>query len=125
MKYPVKGKITSKYGNRIHPVTGVKKFHNGIDIAAPTGTHVLAPASGKVINRYYNSTGGNQLIIKHDNGFQTGYAHLHKIHVSVGDRVEQGELIAEVGNTGASTGAHLHLTMRKNGVLVDPLEVLS
>lgn len=125
MKYPIKGKITSKYGYRIHPVTGVKStFHNGIDLAAPIGTAVLSPASGTVINRYSNATGGNQLIIKHDNDFQSGYAHLKQALVNIGDKVKEGQKVAESGNTGASTGPHLHFTLRKNGELVNPIDFL-
>lgn len=126
LAWPVKGRISSKYGNRTHPVTGAKSFHNGIDIAAPTGTDVLAPADGVVSKISWHNGGGNQLHIKHDNGYTTGYAHLSSYAVKVGDKVKKGQKVAEVGNTGASTGPHLHLTVRdKSGNLVDPLTVLS
>lgn len=125
MKYPVKGKITSKFGNRTHPITGVKSGHNGVDIAVPIGTAVISPADGKVTSVYFNSAGGNQLIVEHTNGFRTGYAHLKSAAVAVGARVKQGQIIAYSGNTGASTGPHLHLTLRKNGVLVNPEDHLS
>lgn len=124
MKLPVSGRITSKYGNRTHPVTGATSFHNGIDIAVPVGTPVYAPASGIVKTVYSNSTGGIQMIVDHDNGFRTGYAHLSETIARPGQRVKQGEIIAKTGNTGASTGPHLHLTLRKNGTLVNPEEYL-
>lgn len=125
LKYPVKGRLTSKFGNRTHPISGAKSFHNGIDLAAPSGTPILAPADGTIAKRYYHSAGGNTIIMKHDNGFQTGYAHLLNFNVEVGDKVKQGEKIGEVGSTGGSTGPHLHLTVRDaKGTLVDPLTVL-
>lgn len=125
MKYPInKIRITSRFGNRTHPITGVKSFHNGIDLACPIGTPVYAPASGVVKRVFENKTGGKQLIIEHDNDYTTGYAHLSEILVSVGDVIEDGELVAETGNTGASTGAHLHLTLRFKGELINPQTVL-
>src|SRR5690554_5563851 len=122
MKYPVAGRITSKFGNRIHPITGATSFHNGIDIAAPIGTPVHSPYSGVVKSVYSNNTGGIQMIVDHDNGFRTGYAHLNEAIKRPGQRVSQGEIIAKTGNTGTSTGPHLHLTLRKNGELVNPEE---
>lgn len=113
-------KLTSRFGTRIHPITGVEKFHNGIDLAIAEGTPIKSPQKGKVINKYYNSTGGNQLIIQHDNGFTTGYAHLSDTLVNVGDTVKNGQVIAKVGNTGASTGPHLHFTLKKDGNYLDP-----
>ena len=120
MKMPLTGRITSKFGNRTHPISGVKKFHNGIDIAVPVGTAVLCPADGKVTSVYFNATGGNQMVVEHSNGYRTGYAHLKSSEKAVGSKVSKGDLIAYSGNTGASTGPHLHLTVRKNGELVDP-----
>lgn len=125
MKYPVQGKITSPYGNRIHPISGVQKFHNGIDIGVSTGTPIIAPAPGTVTKKYTDSLGGNSLVIKHDNGFSTGYAHLSAWEVEIGDKVHQGQTIAKSGNTGNSTGPHLHLTMRdQNGGYVNPEDYL-
>lgn len=123
MKYPIiiPFRITSKYGNRKHPVSGNISFHNGIDIAVPIGTHIINPYNGVVKNINTHSTGGKQLIIEHDNGFTTGYAHLeNNSFFQIGDKVKQGEVIATTGNTGISTGPHLHLTLRKDGVLVNP-----
>lgn len=114
MKAPVTGKVTSRFGNR------GGGFHNGTDIAAPQGTPVLAPKSGTVKSVYSNAQGGNQLIIDHTQGFRTGYAHLLSAIVSPGQRVKRGQVVAYSGNTGHSTGSHLHLTLRKNGELVNP-----
>lgn len=125
-QWPVKGTITSKFGNRIHPVTGEKQFHNGIDIAASEGTPVHAPVDGTVKSIFSNSTGGNQLIISHKNGYTTGYAHLSAYKVSEGDRVKKGQVIALVGRTGRVTGAHLHFTVTDpGGNKVDPVTVLA
>lgn len=118
---PIRGLITSKFGNRIHPVTGASEFHNGVDVAAVQGTAVISPAGGIVSNVYYNSLGGNQLIIDHTE-IVTGYAHLNAVLVKVGDKVTAGQKIAIVGSTGQSTGAHLHFTLRKGGNLVNPLD---
>lgn len=115
MMLPLAGAITSPFGDRIHPITGAKDFHNGIDIKGATGDKILAPYNGIVASRYYNDAGGNQLVINHDNGYSTGYAHLSKYYVSAGDRVVKGQVIAEVGNTGNSTGSHLHLTLKDAG----------
>ncbi len=122
--FPVKGRISSKYGNRIHPVTGAKSFHNGIDIAAPTGTAIISPADGTVESVWFDSLNGNAIKIKHSN-HTTGYAHLSKTNVTAGQKVKQGDKIGEVGSTGGSTGPHLHLTVRNSsGQIVDPLSVL-
>lgn len=109
---PLIGPITSPFGDRTNPVTGYLDFHNGIDIAAPTGTKIISPADGKVTSIYNNSLGGNQLIIKHANGFTSGYAHLNSYLVKTGDEVKQSDLIATVGKTGEATGPHLHFTLR-------------
>jgi len=123
MKYPVSGRVSSKFGYRTHPVTGAQSnFHNGIDIAVPIGTPVLSPANGKVKSVYSNSSGGIQMIVEHTNGFRTGYAHLSQTNFSPGQSVIKGDVIALTGNTGASTGPHLHLTLRKDGQLVNPEE---
>lgn len=114
------GRVTSKVGIRIHPITGAKKFHNGTDIAAPIGTPIFAIASGKVSKVYYNPLGGNQIIITHDNGYTSGCAHCQKVIKENGQRVNAGDIIAYIGNTGASTGAHLHFTLKdKAGNYID------
>jgi len=111
---PVKGRITSRYGMR----NG--KLHNGTDIAVAVGTPVKSPWRGTVSETYTNSAGGKQIIINHSNGYRTGYAHLSEYRVSSGQKVRRGQVIALSGNTGGSTGPHLHFTLRKNGQLVDP-----
>jgi murein DD-endopeptidase MepM/ murein hydrolase activator NlpD len=122
---PVAAKISSPFGYRTHPITKVQQFHNGIDLPVPINTNIKNPMSGVVADVYSKGTGGNQLIIKHDNGFTTGYAHLTKSLVKKGDRVKQGEIIALSGNTGKVTGPHIHLTMKdKAGNWVDPAKVL-
>ncbi len=122
---PVKGKITSGFGDRIHPITGLKSFHNGLDIAATMGTIVVSPLSGKVLKTWFDSAGGNSMQIQHDSGYVTGYAHLQQILVKPGDVVKQGNEIARVGSTGKSTGPHLHFTVRKNGSLLDPQKLIA
>ena len=122
--YPLeKWIITSGFGDRIHPITNNIKFHNGIDLSAPVGTPLYSPESGKVSKSYTNNTGGKQIIIQHDNGYTTGYAHLNDRLVQVGDRLNRGQIFAHTGNTGASTGPHLHFTVRKDNILIDPENV--
>ena len=118
---PLKGRVTSKFGNRTAPTAGASTYHNGVDIAAALGTAIVSPLDGTVEKVFSNSSGGNQLIIKHTNGYKTGYAHLQSVTVAVGDKVKQGQKIAHVGNTGISTGAHLHFTVTNPlGVKVNP-----
>lgn len=123
--WPVPGhsRVSSPFGMRRHPITGEQRMHNGIDIAAPTGTPVVAPLDGKVIDVYNRGAGGKQLIILHENGLRTGYAHLDEWMVQAGEAVHRGQQIATVGNTGASTGPHLHFTVRRRVDLphIDPL----
>ncbi len=125
--YPVANpRITSGYGTRKHPVTGATSFHNGIDLAGPIGQVIAAPADGVVLTQYSNAAGGIQMTVKHDNGFTTGYAHLSKYAVKTGERVSRSQVIAYIGNTGQSTGPHLHFTVRdESGNLIDPATVLS
>lgn len=125
MIYPVHGEISSPFGTRVHPISKEKKFHNGIDIAVPEGTTVKAAGSGVVIDSWNDDLNGNAVKIKHDNGYTTGYAHLSRSYVTAGQRVTRGERIAASGSTGASTGPHLHLTMRDSaGNYVNPVDFL-
>jgi len=113
--------ITSKFGNRSNPFTNQLQYHNGIDYGIASGTPLHAPADGIIKKSWYDNNGGNQILIKHDNGLTTGYAHLNKAIKTTGQNVKAGEIFAESGNTGRSTGAHLHFTLRdKNGNLIDP-----
>jgi murein DD-endopeptidase MepM/ murein hydrolase activator NlpD len=118
---PVKGRLVSPFGERINPITKIKEFHNGIDIAIPSGTPIRSPASGKVINVYSSLAGGNQIILSHPSGEITGYAHLSKSLVKTGDKVAKGQVFAYSGVTGQVTGAHLHLSLRnKQGKYINP-----
>jgi len=121
---PVVGKITSRYGTRINPISGKNEFHNGVDVQAASGTPVKSPAAGTVLKVYYNSLGGNQVIVQHT-GLITGYAHLSKYFVTPGEKIQSGHIIGHVGTTGQSTGAHLHFTTAKNGDLIDPLTLFN
>ncbi|TLS50014.1 hypothetical protein FE782_22000 [Paenibacillus antri] len=123
---PSSDRITSMWGPRIHPITGKKKNHNGLDIAAPNGDSIVAAASGTVVLAQWYGDFGNCVIIEHENGIRTLYAHIRTggIKVKVGDEVSAGDKIAEVGSTGASTGNHLHFGVYVNNQNVDPLSYL-
>ena len=114
--YPTvkKYRISSKYGDRIHPVTGEKSFHNGVDIACPIGTAIVNTISeAKCIKVGIDDINGNFLRLEHDNGLLTSYAHLSKVLVKEGDIVPVAMTFAQSGNTGRGTGAHLHFRVRK------------
>lgn len=115
--------LTSKFGWRIHPIFKTGIFHDGVDISANIGSPVYATASGKVDFVMYSKYGyGNRIVIKHANGYETLYAHLGRdIRVRKGWRVKKGDRIGSVGNTGRSTGPHLHYEVRHNDKLKDPL----
>jgi murein DD-endopeptidase MepM/ murein hydrolase activator NlpD len=118
---PVTGRISSKFGNRTHPISGVLSFHNGIDIAAPTGTPIQAPLDGEILRIWDGGAGGKSMQVVHAGGWITGYAHLSSYNKVVGDKVKKGEAIAFVGNTGSSTGPHLHFTLTTpKSLKVDP-----
>ncbi len=113
-------RISDDYGNRIHPTLGVEKFHNGIDLAAPNGSPILAAYDGEVVAASYSSSMGNYVMIDHGDSLYTIYMHTSALYVSKGDAVTKGQQIAEVGSTGRSTGPHLHFGVRKNGGYVSP-----
>jgi murein DD-endopeptidase MepM/ murein hydrolase activator NlpD len=115
-------KVTSKFGYRIHPITKKKKLHTGTDFGAPTGTEVLAAGSGIVITAKFWGGYGNAVVIDHLNGQWTLYAHMSKILVKENDKVKMGETIGKVGNTGSSTGPHLHYEVRVDSVAVDAMK---
>lgn len=121
---PASRTITSLFGYRIHPITGESKLHNGIDIAAPIGTSIVAAESGTVILSAYSSTAGNWIIIDHGKGIVTVYMHNTSNLVSAGTRVNKGQHIANMGSTGTSTGSHLHFAVRLNGTYVNPMTYL-
>lgn len=119
-------RITSKYGMRTHPITGVYKLHTGVDIGAPMGASFVAANDGIVVKAGYNGAYGNMVIIDHGGGIQTLYAHGSEIMVNVGDVVKKGEtVVLKVGSTGYSTGAHAHFEVRINGQTVDPIPYIT
>lgn len=118
-------RISSPYGNRLDPFTGENVYHNGVDIAANTGTQILAVYDGEVAWSYYSTTAGNWIGIDHGDGLYTIYMHASKLLVSEGDKVSKGDVIALVGSTGRSTGPHLHLSIRKNGNYQNPQQYLN
>jgi murein DD-endopeptidase MepM/ murein hydrolase activator NlpD len=113
--------ITCKYGMRTHPVTKKYKLHSGIDLRCSTGTKVYAANAGTVTTSGYSSAWGNYIIINHGGGYTTLYAHLKSRNVSKDAKVKQGDVIGYSGNTGYSTGPHLHFEINKNGSPYDPL----
>jgi murein DD-endopeptidase MepM/ murein hydrolase activator NlpD len=127
MAWPVPGytRISSQYGMRTHPITGIYKLHTGTDISAPLGATFIAANDGVVVKAEYNTAYGNMVIIDHGGGVQTLYAHGNEILVEVGQTVFQGTPVLKVGSTGYSTGPHAHFEVRINGTCVDPLEYIT
>lgn len=124
LRSPLNGRYTSFVGNRIHPVLGFSKYHNGVDIACRQGTWVGAAASGTVEVAGWGGAVGQYIKIDHHNGYKTMYGHLSKIHVRQGQTVRGGQLIARSGSTGRSTGPHLHFTIWENGGVKNPMDYL-
>ena len=126
MAWPVPGysRITSPFGMRTHPITGVYKLHTGTDISAPIGANFIAANSGIVIKAGWNNAYGNMVIIDHGGGVSTLYAHGSEILVQVGQTVQKGDPVLKVGSTGYSTGPHAHFEVRIDGKYVQPLNFL-
>lgn len=121
MAMPVQGgTISDSFGDRIHPIKKERRFHDGTDIAAPKGTPVNASADGTVTYTGYMGAYGNTVIINHGGGVTTQYSHLSDIQAVQGMTVRQGQVVGKVGNTGWSTGPHLHFTVKKDGQPVNP-----
>lgn len=118
-------RISDDYGYRIHPILGTEQFHNGVDMAAPSGSPILAAYDGEVIAASYSPTMGNYIMIDHGDGLITIYMHASSVSVSSGTMVARGEQIGCVGSTGRSTGPHLHFSVRQNGSYVSPWNYLS
>jgi murein DD-endopeptidase MepM/ murein hydrolase activator NlpD len=117
---PVKGWISSRFGYRESPFTGRREFHRGLDIATHAGVPIISPADGLVTFSGKKGLMGNMVAIEHGFGMVTRYGHVQKLLKKKGDQVKRGEVIALVGNTGRSTGPHLHYEVRLNGVSVNP-----
>ncbi len=117
---PTNGWISSGFGYRISPFTGRREFHNGLDIATKEGTPIIAPGDGVVTYAGKKWLIGNMITIDHSHGMLTQYGHIKELIAKKGDRVKRGEVIALVGNTGRSTGPHVHYMVRLNGVPVNP-----
>lgn len=113
--------LTQLYTERVHPITGRKIRHTGVDATAPEGTPVLAAAGGTVLTADFDAKYGNYVVIAHEKGLETMYAHLSSCTVAEGQNVAQGQSIGTVGSTGASTGPHLHFEVRLDSIAVDPL----
>ena len=127
MAWPVPGytKITSKFGMRTHPITGIYKLHSGVDIGAPIGTNFIAVADGIVTKAGYNAAYGNMVMIDHGGGISTLYAHGSEIMVQEGQTVKQKDIVLKVGSTGYSTGPHAHFEVREYGTPVEPLAYIT
>ena len=117
-------RISDEYGNRMHPILGIQQFHNGLDMAAPGGSAILAAYDGDVVAAAYSSSMGNYIMIDHGSGLYTIYMHCSALYVSKGQAVTKGQNIAAVGSTGRSTGNHLHFSVRLNGNYVSPWNYL-
>lgn len=122
---PSSSRITSEFGSRTSPTEGASSDHQGMDIGAPTGTDIVAAASGTVVVSTYSYSAGNYVMVSHGGGVYTVYMHASKLLVSVGDSVKSGQVIAKVGSTGYSTGPHLHFGIRVNGTYVNPRKYVS
>jgi murein DD-endopeptidase MepM/ murein hydrolase activator NlpD len=117
---PVDGPITSDYGKRLDPVNGKLALHTGLDFRAKPSDNIYATADGVVQKAFYNGGHGNYVLIDHDNGYSTVFSHMKKFMVRPGDKVRRGQLIGLVGNTGRSTGPHLHYEVLLDGEPIDP-----
>jgi len=122
---PVSGRITSHFGKRRHPVTGIYSFHNGVDIACRQGTPIVAPDYGTITEVWDHALGGKCLAMVSLKDIRYGFAHLSERSVQKGQSVVEGQQIALSGNTGRSTGPHLHFTVRIKGIWENPLKYFS
>jgi murein DD-endopeptidase MepM/ murein hydrolase activator NlpD len=113
------GRITSRFGMRVHSITKVQQMHNGVDIAAPEGTPVYCPDAGQVVVCGFSPSAGNMVHVR-CGGLTFIFMHLHGFSVNQSQMVSKGQRIGSVGNTGMSTGAHLHFEVRVNGIAVNP-----
>ncbi len=121
---PVDGPISSGFGDRIDPVNGKAAFHTGIDFRAKPGDNIYATADGVVDKAFYNGSYGNYVLIDHDNGYSTAFCHLKKFLVHPGQKIHRGQLLGLVGNSGRSTGPHLHYEVTLDGDPIDPYKFM-
>ena len=123
---PVQGRVSSPFGERKHPINGVRSFHAGLDLAASAGTEIVAAFDGVVLAAGKDSSFGNYIILSHGGGIKTVYAHCKELKASEGDAVCAGDTIALVGSTGQSTGPHLHFELRvgEENIRIDPTVIL-
>jgi murein DD-endopeptidase MepM/ murein hydrolase activator NlpD len=122
--WPSPGYITSTYGYRVSPFTRARQFHSGLDIGAPLGAPIKAAMAGRVSYVGYDPSFGNYVVITHHSGYRTLYAHMSMVRVKAGAYVDTGQRIGDVGTSGLSTGPHLHFTVYKNGVTVNPRSLM-
>lgn len=120
-------RVTSKFGERLHPITGAQKQHRGVDYGAPEGTAIFAVGDGTILTLATDSSAGNHVKLSHPSGFESWYLHLHHFApgLAKGSSVRQGDVIGYVGTTGASTGPHLHYELHRNGLALDPQRQIS
>jgi len=123
--WPIKGAISSYFGYRANPFTGIRQFHNGLDIVGPENMVIKAAMDGRVAETGYSTLFGNFVIIAHPDNYQTLYAHLNAIKARTGTAIAQGAPVGLLGSTGYSTGPHLHFGVFRKGVAVDPLKILN
>ncbi len=124
-RLPVSGaRVTDRFGIRIHPINGMRNFHQGIDLAAPMGTPIRAAKAGQVVFSGWRQGYGRCVVLKHPDGCETWYAHCYRLLARIGTRVKGGERLATVGSSGSSTGPHLHFEIRKQNRAVNPQKYL-
>ncbi|GAA4712355.1 M23 family metallopeptidase [Sphingomonas lutea] len=123
MARPVSGRLTSGFGSRFHPILGAARMHKGIDLAAASGTPIVAAADGRIVAAGWAGGYGRQVAIAHGDGLQTTYSHMSRIAAASGTAVRRGDVIGYVGSSGLSTGPHLHYEVYRNGRPVNPLDV--
>ncbi|NQY09391.1 MAG: M23 family metallopeptidase [Flavobacteriales bacterium] len=117
--------LSSKFGNRVHPISKEKVFHSGLDFKAEKGTSVMATANGTVVSVGFNDVQGNNITVNHENGYQTFYYHLDSYVVNEDAIIKQGDLLGYVGNTGESVGDHLHYEIRMDGQYINPAKLIN
>ncbi|MFO7816240.1 MAG: M23 family metallopeptidase [Thermodesulfobacteriota bacterium] len=122
--WPTQGWISSDFGYRDSPFTGRREFHKGLDISGPSGTPIYAPANAEVVFCGKDGGYGICVVLDHGHGLKTRYGHLSRYSVEPGQQVERGQLLGYIGNTGRSTGPHLHYEVRNNGVPVNPMRYI-